>query len=89
MGLQVRPGFVATRLAPIGVTWLIPTPQVFVRHALRTVGIAEETSCYIMHNFIYAFCKIMQCFMPSLCLEITRDFYLKVFAPIADEKKID
>jgi hypothetical protein len=49
---------------------IIPSAKTFVESALRTVGIADETSCYYVHIIINKFVVLLNFFMPTLCAKL-------------------
>ena len=44
------PFYVATKLSRQNVSWLIPTPNDYVKSAVRTVGKEESTHGYLSHE---------------------------------------
>jgi 17beta-estradiol 17-dehydrogenase / very-long-chain 3-oxoacyl-CoA reductase len=49
----ILPGYIATKLSKIKrSTWMAPTPDVFVQHALRTIGIQQQTTGYLPHTLM-------------------------------------
>ncbi|VVC42702.1 Hypothetical protein CINCED_3A023013 [Cinara cedri] len=49
----IMPGFVATKMSKIGRTsWLVPSPDKFVRSALQTTGLETVTTGYYPHTLM-------------------------------------
>lgn len=49
----ILPGYVATKMSKIKrSTWMAPTPDVFVEHALRSTGIQQQTTGYFPHTLM-------------------------------------
>jgi NAD(P)-dependent dehydrogenase (short-subunit alcohol dehydrogenase family) len=49
----IMPGYVATNMSKIRrTTWMAPAPHVFVRSALSTIGIQQNTTGYYPHSLM-------------------------------------
>jgi len=47
------PGYVATKMSKIARTsWLVPSPDTFVRSALQTTGLEPVTTGYMPHSLM-------------------------------------
>ena len=47
------PGYVATKMSKIkNPTWMAPSPSTYVKCALKTVGIEDETTGYYPHSLL-------------------------------------
>lgn len=52
----VMPGYVATKMSKIARTsWLVPSPDKFVRSALQTTGLEPVTTGYMPHTLMVRF----------------------------------
>lgn len=58
----VCPGIVATKMTKIKKSsWMAPTPEKFVEASLKTIGIEECTTGYLMHFWLASIIQGMQC----------------------------
>lgn len=49
----IMPGYVATKMSKIAHTsWLVPSPDTFVRSALQTTGLESVTTGYLPHTLM-------------------------------------
>jgi 17beta-estradiol 17-dehydrogenase / very-long-chain 3-oxoacyl-CoA reductase len=52
----VMPGYVATKMSKIARTsWLVPSPDTFVRSALQTTGLEPVTTGYMPHSLMVSY----------------------------------
>lgn len=57
----VMPGYVATKMSKIARTsWLVPSPDTFVRSALQTTGLETITTGYLPHTLMVSY-NIITC----------------------------
>ncbi|XP_069692878.1 very-long-chain 3-oxoacyl-CoA reductase [Periplaneta americana] len=62
----ILPGYIATKMSKIKKsTWMAPAPEVFVRKALRTVGVQEATTGYFPHTMMVCAINVMENISPS------------------------
>ncbi|GLV42942.1 spidey [Carabus blaptoides fortunei] len=72
---SIQPGFVATKMSKIKkATFMAPTPQHFVKHALTTIGIQEHATGYYAHSLMMTVIHTMQYF----CEPWARSFTINV-----------
>lgn len=58
----VCPGIVATKMTKIKKsTWMAPTPEKFVESSLKTIGIEECTTGYLMHFWLASIIQCLHC----------------------------
>lgn len=63
----VSPGFVATKMSKIRrSTWMAPTPETFVRKALRTIGVHRQTTGYVPHALLVGVVQTLDAISPKL-----------------------
>lgn len=56
----ILPGYVATKMSKIRrSTWMAPAPDVFVKCAVRTIGIQQCTTGYFPHNLMVGAINVM------------------------------
>jgi 17beta-estradiol 17-dehydrogenase / very-long-chain 3-oxoacyl-CoA reductase len=49
----ILPGYIATKMSKIKrPTWMAPSPDIFVKSALRTIGIQQCTTGYFPHSLM-------------------------------------
>lgn len=61
------PGYVATKMSKIRrSTWMAPSPQVFVKDALRTVGVHQKTTGYFPHTVLVGVVHTLDAISPKL-----------------------
>lgn len=61
------PGYVATKMSKIRrSTWMAPSPQVFVKDALRTVGVHQTTTGYFPHTLLIGVIHTLDAISPKL-----------------------
>jgi hypothetical protein len=63
----------------------MPKPEIFVKHAIRTVGINDETNGYWIHTIFYASCRVLQYLMPSVFVRMALRMYTKLFPNYSDD----
>lgn len=60
------PGYVATKMSKIkNPTWMAPSPSTYVKCALKTVGIEDETTGYYPHSLLVGCIKFIESLSPS------------------------
>lgn len=63
----VLPGYVATKMSKIrSATWMAPSPQTYVKSALKTIGIQEHTTGYFPHSLLVGVIHSLRYISPSL-----------------------
>jgi hypothetical protein len=69
-------GYVATNMSGISKSWLlIPNPERFVKSALKTVEISDETSGYLPHAIHTFFFRLANYLAPTLFRKISYELY--------------
>ncbi|KAJ9584017.1 hypothetical protein L9F63_021646 [Diploptera punctata] len=49
----ILPGFVATKMSKIKrASWMAPTPEKFVKDAIRSIGVQQQTTGYLPHSLM-------------------------------------
>lgn len=62
----VVPGYIATKMSKIKrSTWMAPSPDVFVKSALRTIGVQQCTTGYFPHTLMVGAVHLMECISSS------------------------
>ncbi|KAF6215938.1 hypothetical protein GE061_000275 [Apolygus lucorum] len=60
------PGYVATKMSKIKQpTWMAPSPTVYVRKALSTVGVETHTTGYYPHTLLLRCIELMEALSPA------------------------
>lgn len=60
------PGYVATKMSKIRKsTWMAPTPEDYVLHALKTTGIRDKCTGYYPHSLLVTVIYCIQYFSPK------------------------
>lgn len=60
------PGYVATKMSKIRKsTWMAPTPEDYVSHALKTTGIRDKCTGYYPHSLLVTVIHCIQYFSPK------------------------
>lgn len=62
----IVPGYIATKMSKIKrSTWMAPSPDVYVKSALRTIGVQQCTTGYFPHTLMVGALNLMDCFSSS------------------------
>lgn len=65
------PGYVATKMSKIRKsTWMAPTPEDYVKYALRTTGVREKSTGYYPHTLLINVVFLIQYFSPKFASTI-------------------
>lgn len=63
----ILPGYVATNMSKIrSSTWMAPSPKIYVKSALSTVGIVESTTGYFPHTLLNLVVHTLDAITPKL-----------------------
>lgn len=63
----ILPGFVATKMSKIrSSTWMAPSPDKFVSHAIRTIGVHDRTTGYYAHTLLVSVVNMVHSISPSM-----------------------
>ncbi|CAG9855521.1 unnamed protein product [Phyllotreta striolata] len=63
----ILPGYVATNMSMIrNATWMAPSPLTYVKEAVRTIGIKEETTGYYPHSLLVDTINLLKSISPKL-----------------------
>lgn len=63
----VLPGYVATNMSKIRTsTWMAPSPHVYVKTAMQTIGVLECTTGYFPHTFLVGVIHALDSISPRL-----------------------
>jgi len=66
---SVKPAFVSTKMSKIrNASLMVPTPDVYVKSALKTVGLEDSTYGYLPHKIRGYVTEVMMAVMPRRCL---------------------
>ncbi|CAH1153403.1 unnamed protein product [Phaedon cochleariae] len=61
------PGYVATNMSKIrSSTWMAPSPLVYVREAMKTIGVKDSTTGYFPHTLLVGVVHALDCVSPRL-----------------------
>lgn len=83
---SVLPEFVATKMSKLRKSLTIPTPEEYVRWAMKTVGIESKTFAFPAHKLKGYFMELLSTYFPSIILlsittstmlDIRRRYYKK------------
>lgn len=63
----VTPGYVATKMSKIRhSTWMAPSPEDYVRSAMKLVGVHDQTTGYLPHTLLLGSIRTLQAISPKL-----------------------
>jgi hypothetical protein len=62
-------------MKPVKPSFIIPSPDTFVKSAIKTVGLADESIGYLLHTFTVVFFKFVDYLAPSMLRAGTLIFY--------------
>lgn len=78
---SVLPGLVATKMAKIRKSTLMaPTPELYVKHALKTVGFEECTMGYFPHQLLVLVIHSME----FVCDKFARNYIIRIMEKLRD-----
>ncbi len=70
------PGHVSTKLSGITKTnLLLPSPETFVKSAIKTVEISDESTGYLPHTIKTFFGKFLDYLAPALLRKIAYEYF--------------